>query len=137
MNELTRQCLYLSKEEKVRLIDLLKDSIEEGAEQEGRFATLLKAATDVCGEGILSRSREFKRSLGRKMIAYKMRKEGCTLSTIARRLVRDHASIVHMVHSMEDILAYPHCFGLEMEYWYEFNNKIRDYDFHNRSAQES
>lgn len=137
MNELTRKCLYLSREDKIRLINLLQDSIEDGEDDGSRFSTLLKIATEVVGEGILTKSREFKRNLGRQMIAYQMRKEGYTLMAIAKRLVRNHATIVHMIHVMDDVMKYPSCFRLEMSYWMEFTRKLEYYDVHGKSDQGS
>lgn len=137
MNELTRRCLYLPKEDKIRLINLLQDSIDDCTDDGSRFSILLKMATEVVGEGILTKSREFKRNLGRQMIAYQMRKEGYTLSAIAKRLVRNHATIVHMIHVMDDVMKYPNCFKLEKTYWDEFKRKLEYYDIHGKSDQGS
>jgi hypothetical protein len=137
MNELTRRCLYLSKSDKQRLIRILSESLEEEEKVDdgSRFAILYKAATDVCGQGILTSSRDFNLVMGRRMIAYQMRLEGYSLMTIGKRLIRHHASIIHMVRMMEDALRFQ--FNLEMGYWNLFQDKIKEYDIHSRTTQGS
>lgn len=137
MTELTRRCLDLSRQNKQRLIRILTESLEtEELENDGsRFATLYKAATEVCGHGILTGSRNFNLVMGRRMIAYQMRKEGYTYTTIGKHMIRHHAAIMHMVKMMEDALSFQ--FELEVSYWTLFQQKIRDYDIHSRTAQES
>lgn len=137
MNEITRRCLYLSREDKQRLIRVLTESLEEEDKEDdgSRFATLYKAATEICGHGILTRSRDFNLVMGRRMIAYKMRKEGYSLLTISKKLIRHHASVIHMINMMEDALKFQ--FDLEMNYWTLFNKKIQEYDIHNRTTQGS
>ena len=137
MNELTRRCLYLNKQDRQRLIRILTESLEEEEREDdgSRFGTLYKAATEVCGQGILTSSRDFSLVMGRRMIAYQMRLEGYSLMTIGKRLIRHHASIIHMVRMMEDALHFQ--FNLEMEYWNKFQQKIKEYDIHSRTTQGS
>ena len=135
MTELTRRCLSLSKSQREKLIKRLQESLNEREDDGSRFATLLKAATDVCGQGILSSSRDFNLVMGRRMIAYQMRSEGYSFPSIGKMMVRHHASIIHMVRMMEDALHFQ--FNLEMEYWNKFQQKIKEYDIHSRTTQGS
>lgn len=135
MTELTRRCLSLSKSQREKLIKKLQESLNEREDDGSRFATLLKAATDVCGQGILSSSRDFDHVMGRRMIAYQMRSEGYSFPSIGRHMVRHHASVIHMVKMMEDALHFQ--FNLEMEYWNKFQQKIKEYDIHSRTTQGS
>lgn len=137
MTDLTRKCLYLSRQDRKRLIKILTESLdEEEREDDGsRFAILYKAATEVCGQGILTSSRDFNLVMGRRMIAYQMRKEGYSLPTIGRRLIRHHASVIHMLKMMDDVMTFN--FPLEMGYWNLFQQKIKEYDIHNRPTQGS
>lgn len=137
MNELTRRCLNLKEEDRQKLIRILTESLEEEEKEDdgSRFATLYKAATDVCGYGILTSSRDFNLVMGRRMIAYQMRLEGYSLMTIGKRLIKHHASIIHMVRMMEDALHFQ--FNLEMKYWNKFQQKIKEYDIHSRTTQGS
>ena len=135
MTELTRRCLSLSKSQRERLIKRLQESLNEREDDGSRFATLLKAATEICGQGILSSSRDFNLVMGRRMIAYQMRSEGYSFPSIGKRMIRHHASIIHMVRMMEDAIRYQ--FNLEMGYWYMFQQKILEYDIHSRTTQGS
>ena len=135
MTELTRRCLSLSKSQREKLIKRLQESLNEREDDGSRFATLLKAATDVCGQGILSSSRDFNLVMGRRMIAYQMRSEGYSFPSIGKMMVRHHASIIHMVRMMEDAIRFQ--FNLEMGYWYMFQQKIIEYDIHSRTTQGS
>ena len=67
MNELTRQCLALSMEDKEDLIRVLNASIIDEIEDDGRFRVLLKIATEIVGDGILTRSRDYNCVMGRKI----------------------------------------------------------------------
>ena len=135
MTELTRRCLSLSRSQREKLIKKLQESLNEREDDGSRFATLLKAATDVCGKGILSSSRDFNLVMGRRMIAYQMRSEGYSFPNIGKMMVRHHASIIHMVRMMED--AFHFQFNLEMGYWNLFQQKIKEYDIHSRTTQGS
>lgn len=137
MNELTRRCLYLSKQERQKLIRVLSESLEEDEKEDdgSRFATIYKVATEVCGQGILTSSRDFNLVMGRRMIAYQMRQEGYSLMTIGKRLIRHHASVIHMIRMMNDTMTFR--FKDEMEYWNKFKKKLEEYDIHNRTTQGS
>lgn len=133
MTELTRRCLELSLKERTRLINILQDSLVEKEDDGSRFSVIYKAATKVCGQGILTGARDFRLVMGRRMIAYQMRKEGYSYMSIGRHLVRHHASVIHMVKMMEDILHYQ--WDMEMGYWRKFQNEL--YDTDGRTAQDA
>ena len=135
MTELTRRCLSLSKSQREKLIKRLQESLVEKEDDGSRFATLLKAATDVCGQGVLSSSRDFNLVMGRRMIAYQMRSEGYSFPSIGKMMVRHHTSVIHMVRMMEDALHYQ--FDLEIGYWNLFQKQIEEYDIHSRTTQGS
>lgn len=137
MNKLTRQCLALPREQREKLIRTLQESVKDEGSGNRRFDVLVDIATKVVGNGILSKSRDFNCVIGRRMIAYQMRKEGCTLLRVARHMKVHHASVVHMEKMMKDVLDYPDCFRLEKAYWDEFSKKVEDYDIHNRTTQGS
>ena len=133
MTELTRRCLELSLKERTRLINILQDSLVEKEDDGSRFSVIYKAATKVCGQGILTGARDFRLVMGRRMIAYQMRREGYSYMSIGRHLVRHHASVIHMVKMMEDILHYQ--WDMEMGYWRKFQNEL--YDTDGRTAQDA
>ena len=135
MTELTRKCLSLPKSQRERLIKRLQESLNEREDDGSRFATLLKAATEVCGKGILSSSRDFNLVMGRRMIAYQMRREGYSFPSIGKMMIRHHASVIHIIRMMEDALHFQ--FDLEIGYWNLFQKKIEEYDIHSRTTQGS
>jgi chromosomal replication initiation ATPase DnaA len=133
MTELTRRCLELSLKERTRLINILQESLNEKEDDGSRFSELYKAATKVCGQGILTGARDFRLVMGRRMIAYQMRREGYSYMSIGRHLVRHHSSVIHMVKMMEDIIEYR--WKLEMGYWEKFQNEL--YDTDSRTTQDA
>ena len=137
MNELTRQCLALSMEDREHLIRVLNDSIIDEIEDDGRFHLLLKIATEIVGDGILSRSRDYNCVMGRKMIAWQMREEGYSLVAIGRRMGRHHATIIHLLDLMEDVFKSPGCFKTDVAYWKLFKKRLEEYDIHDRTTQGS
>ena len=128
MTELTRRCLYLPKPDRQRLIRILTESLEEEEREDdgSRFAILNKAASDVCGQGILTSSRDFNLVMGRRMIAYQMKLERYSFVTIGKRLMRHHTSVMHMVRMMCDTMVFR--FKDEMEYWNKFQEKLKEYE---------
>lgn len=135
MNELTRRCLYLPRAERARLVRVLTESLEEDkSDEESRFAILYKAATEVCGNGILTEHRDFALVMGRRMIAYQMRLEGYSLCTIGRKLIKHHASVLHMTRMMEDVIKYNF---KEIKYWKAFQEKLKGYETDKGTNQDS
>lgn len=128
MKELTRRCLDLSKASKEKLIKVLTASLadEEREDDGSRFSILYKAATDICGQGILSSRRDLNLVIGRRMIAYKMREEGYSLTNIGRHMIRHHTSVLHQVRMMEDALAMK--FDYDIALWELFNQKVAEYE---------
>lgn len=118
----------MPKPDRQRLIRILTESLEEEEREDdgSRFAILYKAATDVCGQGILTSSRDFNLVMGRRMIAYQMKLEGYSFVTIGKRLMRHHASVMHMVRMMCDTMVFR--FKDEMEYWNKFQEKLKEYE---------
>lgn len=119
------------------LIKVLNDSVHDEKEDRGRFQILLKFATEVVGDGILTRSKEYNCVMGRKMIAWQMRQEGYSLMAIGRRMGRHHASILHLLKLMEDMFKFPGCFKIDEMYWEEFQQKVREYDIQRTTDQGS
>jgi chromosomal replication initiation ATPase DnaA len=121
--------MTLTDTEKKRLIGELVRSMEgEPEDDKSRFSILFNAARDIVGKGIMTVSRKDELVLGRKMIAYQMRKEGYKLQTIGKHLGRHHASVYHMIKEMRDVFDYPHIYSKETEYWKRFQENIKRYE---------
>lgn len=112
----------------MRLIKILKKTLaEEDRRDDGsRFSLLYKAATDVFGKGILTQLRDRELVIGRRMISYKMRQEGFSISAIANKLYRHHTSIVYGIRMMQDAIDFQ--FKEELELWNKFNQKVEEYE---------
>ena len=91
-----------------------------------RFELLYYIATEMFGKGILTSSRNYELTLGRRFIAYQMVQEGYSYSAVGRYLVRHHASIMHMCRMMEDVLRFQ--FKPEMSYWIKFQKLLKEND---------
>ena len=138
MTELTRRCLSLNRQSREHLIKVLQESLEKKEAYDGkRFQTLFDIATEMFGKGILTSLRDFEIVLGRRFIAWQMREEGYSFMTIGRHLIRHHSSVMHMCKMMEDVFNYPEMFKLEMAYWDEFQNKLKEHDTNSRTNQGS
>lgn len=66
--------------------------------------------------------------MGRRMIAYQMRVEGYCLQSIGMQLIKHHASVMHMIKAMDEVFNYPKFRKLELSYWDQFKNKLKEYD---------
>lgn len=129
MNELVNRCLSLSRHKRESLIKVLQKSlVRNETNGDSRFQVLLKVATDMFGQGILTGSREFGFVLARRMIVYQMREDGYSYPVIGRYLTKHHATVIHMQKMMEDIFRYPEMFKLEMAYWDEFQKRLKEYE---------
>jgi hypothetical protein len=126
MKELTRQCLALSYDNRVRLIKVLQGSLRDNEIARKRFDTLLLIATEVMGNGILLKSRGRNFVIGRRMIAYQMRKEGYSSPLIGRLLGKNHTSVLYMESMMKDAIKFQ--FRPELTYWEEFKRKLQEYE---------
>ena len=91
-----------------------------------RFNDLLRIAERILGGGIMTESKSYNNTLGRRLIAYQMSKEGYSYSSIGRKLNRSHSSVIHMCDMMEDAIKF--AFRPEMTVWNRFQEIIKNYD---------
>lgn len=129
MTDLTTQCLDLPRTSKERLIRVLKASIEKEDEMkgnDGRFNLLLRAATEVCGDKILTSLKDFNLVMGRRVIALMMKQDGYSYHEIGKYLKRDHSSIHYAVKKMRE--AFDLRVEKELKYWYDFIQKVEEYE---------
>ena len=128
MTELTKQCLSLRRESRERLIKLLQASLEKPMIEsiEARFKMLLDVATEVVGIGIMTKHKDYNLVMGRRMITYVMRNEGCSFAEIGRHLKRDHASIRWAYLNMLNVFEFPKMYELEMSYWTLFQKLLKE-----------
>ena len=125
---LIRECLELRQEHKQRLITILQDSMNNDESDDSRFKVLLSIATELCGNGIMTRTIEPKSSLGRNMIAYQLRQEGYNSCHIGRLLERNHSTVCAMIAKINDLIEYPDVFVDEEAVWKEFQKRLKEHD---------
>ena len=124
MTELIKQCLALTKGERHHMVRILTESLTDIPDDgKVRFDQLVRVANETLAENILRKTKEHKVVVGRWMVAYQMKKEGHTYSSIARLMRKNHSTIIYMIKMMENVFDYPQYFKLEQAYWIEFNRK--------------
>lgn len=127
--ELVRQCLSLSLDEKKQLLARVKASID-GREDCTRAVDLLDIYSAIVGRRVNLFSRDQGDVWARTMVAYRMIQEGYTLESISRQLYKkDHSVIINYRQKMEDALAVPDAYRDIMPIWNEFQKRI-DNDIH-------
>lgn len=128
MTDLTKRCLSLCKPSRERLIKLLQASLEKPMMEsiEDRFKMLLEVATEVVGVGIMTKHKDHNLVVGRGMITYVMRNEGCTFNEIGRYLKRDSKAIRWVYLNMLNMFEYPKMYELEMSYWTLFQKLLKE-----------
>lgn len=125
MNDIVKQCLAMSRENREHLIVILKESLKDKPESKHRFNHLLECATMIVGDGILSDSRTIHCVIGRQMIAYQMHIEGYGWSEIGRLMGRNHATIINLARRIQGAFRYPDYFRMENALWKEFQRLIK------------
>ena len=127
--ELVRQCLSLSLDEKKQLLARVKASID-GREDCTRAVDLLDIYSAIVGRRVNLFSRDQGDVWARTMVAYRMIQEGYTLESISRQLYKkDHSVIINYRQKMENALAVPDAYRDIMPIWNEFQKRI-DNDIH-------
>lgn len=127
MTELTRQCLSLKRTERERLAKILQESLRRPDQTDDtRFQDLLRIVERILGGGIMTQSKSYNNTLGRRLIAYQMASEGYSYSSIGRMLNRSHSAVIHMCNLMEDAIKF--AFRPEMTIWNRFQEIIKNYD---------
>lgn len=127
--ELVRECLSLSLDEKKQLLARVKASID-GREDCTRAVDLLDIYSAIVGRRVNLFSRDQGDVWARTMVAYRMIQEGYTLESISRQLYKkDHSVIINYRQKMENALAVPDAYRDIMPIWNEFQKRI-DNDIH-------
>lgn len=128
--ELVRQCMSLSLDEKRQLVVKLQDSIQ-GKEDCTRAVELLDIYSDVTGRRPNLFSRDRNDVWAKTMVAYQLIQEGYSLESVARQLYRkDHSTIIHYRQKMEDALQMAFAYQDIIPIWNEFQKRIQ-HDIHN------
>ena len=119
MNKFEGYCISLPQEQKLRLIGLLRKSLQPCPPGK-TFELMHDAMVKVLGKEVLVKSRERNLVIGRTILAYSCACLGWTEHTIAKCLQRDHASINIMKKNMRNWIKFPNVFKKENDLYVEF-----------------
>ena len=127
--ELVKECLSLSLDEKRQLVARVKASID-GYNDCTRAVELLDIYSDVTGRKPNLFSRDRNDVWAKTMVAYQLIQEGYSLESVARQLYRkDHSTIIHYRQKMEDALQMAFAYQDILPIWNEFQKRIQ-HDIH-------
>lgn len=119
-----REILFLSTREKRGLVRYIRDTISpEALTGRDRCLYLVTMAERVFLRR-LSPGRTREDVMIRSFVAYRLHGEGYSTTRIGKMIGRDHATVVHMIRKMEDILAYPGAYQDESEKYRRFENSL-------------
>ena len=119
MNRFEQYCISLPKEQKQRLIGLLRKSLKPSPSGK-TFELMHEAMTKVLGKDVLKKSRERNLVIGRTILAYSCAVLGWSEHSIGELLHRDHSSVNHMKKSMKYWIAHPFAFKQENDLYVKF-----------------
>lgn len=131
--ELVKECLSLSLDEKKQLIARIKESFD--GHDSWRADRLLEIWGGVTGRKPDIFSRDKEDVWAKTMVAYQLLEEGYSLESVARQLCRkDHSSVIHYRQKMKDALDVPQAYRDIIPIWNEFQKRIQD-DIHKGTTE--
>lgn len=134
MTDLLTQCLALPLEERKKLVARLSDSIVDTMAQRTpeRAARLFSIYQDLTGRRINLKSHDHNDVMGKMMVAYRMLQDGFSGGAIGRQLKKNHSTIIHYRRKMECVFEMPKMYSDVIKIWEMFNDKVENYDIHER-----
>lgn len=129
----------LSLKDKVELREYLSDIINSSrrlSQSPLRGSILLGTMAAALGweKPIPYEGREPHYVWARTMVAYQMSKEGYHTVEIARQMMKNRTTIIHLLNKMQDVFALPQIYEDVLEMWYKFQKQI-EYDIHQRTNE--
>ena len=89
------------------------------------YLYMLKIAEEATGLEATSR-RTYGSVLVRSFVSYRLRQEGWSYGDIGDVAGKDHATIMHQVRKVEDMLSLPAVFKNENALYYKFERLLED-----------
>ncbi len=86
--------------------------------------TYLHLMNGITGEDIRGRKRTNLVVWGRNFVAYQLHLEGYSSVKIGYVINRDHATVLHNLESVKNVLIFPYLYPREMEIWNKFQKMI-------------
>ena len=123
MNRFEEYCMSLPSKTKVRLISMLRDSLE--VRDSGKtFGMLHDAIVKVVGHEVVSKSRKRELVIGRTILAHACALEGWSEHAIGNLLQRDHSTINILKKEMREWLNAPNLFKAENDLYIKFLKEL-------------
>lgn len=123
MSNIETICLSLSKAEKVRLIDMLMESLDVNAT--GKTLTEIHdAVVKVFGKEILTGKRDRIDFVGRVIFSYEAFLEGYSETCIGNYLNRNHSSVNMMKRTMRGWLQMPRFYQNEVKLYEKVKKEL-------------
>ena len=99
-------------------LDALIGPVDRGEEY-------VRVMSDLAGVDVMSNTRREPVSWPRYMVMYQMRKDGLTFKRIGDFFGKNHATVVHGVGVVKDMLTMPRMYPTEIRLWQQFQKSIR------------
>ena len=132
--------LQMPIEERVELCKYLQDSIitemRMGVTM-SRPGLYLRIMSEILGvDEIPLKCRKTEYTWGRYIIAYQLLNEGMTEVEVGRHLGKDHSSVNHMKHKMEEALMYQSQYQDVVYMWKQFKDRL-EHETNRRTDKDS
>lgn len=125
--KLLKKVEAMSSSDKKELIEHLQNSlvIEDYPVMiiKDRYKQLLEAAESIF-ERKMQKGRDIEDVMMRRFIAYKLREDGYTFSQISRVMGKNHSTIIHLIHQMEDYFSLPSMYKEDIKKYLKFHSKV-------------
>lgn len=94
------------------------------AEKHEIWWTYVHLMNGIVGEDIRSRRRKALVVWARNFVAYQLHLDGYSLNKIGYVINRDHATVVHALEGVKNVLVFHRAYPREMEIWNKFQKMI-------------
>jgi len=125
------EVIALPPTEQRRLLSMLQEygilhaSTDYRPDIRGRYNALRDTVADIAGlDGIENRCKSRTYASARFIVMYQLRREGYSLSEIARVMQRHHASVIHGLEIVENMFLVPNAYPYERGIWAELQKRL-------------
>lgn len=123
--DLFRKVEKMSDEDKKNLIAHLQNSLQPDAKiitVDERYAKLVQIAEDMFEYRMKPSRRSLEDVMIRRFVAYRLRIEGFSYSSIGHAMGKNHATIVHLVNQVKDYFSLPNLYKQDIKRYLEFDS---------------
>lgn len=92
---------------------------------EDRYRAVRLALESVTGHPLDLKSRTREATLERAVVAYQLLSEGFSTTKVGKVIGRNHATVIHARHLIEDIFLYSRLYSYEFHLWINFKKALQ------------